>query len=40
MRLKKVAGNVEVFHPSLEDTYTEELPCTSAKAKCKKEKIA
>ena len=39
--LKEVAGNVEVFHPSLEDTHTEELPCTSAKAKRKKkEKIA
>ena len=30
-----------MFHPSLEDTHTEELPCTSAKAKRKKkEKIA
>ena len=39
--LKEVAGNVEVFYPSLEDTHTEELPCTSAKAKRKKkEKIA
>ena len=39
--LKEVAGNVEVFHPSLEDTHTEELPCTPAKIKRKKkEKIA
>ena len=39
--LKEVAGNVEVFHPSLEDTHAEELPCTPAKTKRKKkEKIA
>ena len=39
--LKEVANNVEVFHPSLEDTHTEELPCTLAKVKRKKEeKIA
>ena len=24
--LKEVAGNVELFHPILEDTHTEELP--------------
>ena len=34
--LKEVAGNVEVFHPSLKDTHTEELQCTLAKPKRKK----
>ena len=36
--LKKVAGNAELFHPSLEHTHTEELPCTSTKANVKRKK--
>ena len=38
LELKEVAGNVEVFHPSLDDTHAEELPCTSQKQSVKRKK--